>query len=170
MNPGSDEGTERATDVYKRVIDGVTDAADIGSGRASCRPDNARFYQSDTERREHQDHAHKKSEGNRVADRSQPGGADRAQCEIGGGKNQISQRQCAPESKTVGNCTTEDGQKPDQAAEKAGKARGAFGREVPCFMEIAGKRSECCVIGETLEKFADIGDPERPLENQCEFP
>ena len=46
---------------------------------------------------------------------------------------------------------------------------GAFRGEIECFVEIAREGGESGVIGEALEEFADVGDPEGTLEAGAYF-
>src|SRR5580692_1544393 len=59
VRPIGDEGAGGPADVHHRVVDGVTQGADIFLGSAGGGADHAWFYKRDAQRRKDQDDAHK---------------------------------------------------------------------------------------------------------------
>src|SRR2546425_215232 len=58
----------------------------------------------------------------------------------------------------------ENCQKPNHSAENSGECAGLLGGKVQLFVEIVGEGGKCAVVGEALEDFRDVGDPEGTVE------
>src|SRR6267154_291379 len=66
-------------------------------------------------------------------------------------------------------CAAEDRHEPDHAAKDASQRACLFGGEIQLFVEIVGEGGESAVVGEALEDFGDVGDPEGALETGADF-
>src|ERR1700760_1097108 len=75
----------------------------------------------------------------------------------------------AAEAEAVCDRSTKNGKEPNHAAEDAGERAGLFGGEVEFFLKVDGERGEGAVVGEALENFGDVGDPEGALEAIADF-
>jgi hypothetical protein len=164
VDPGSDERPERTTDVHERVVDGVTDGADILFGGASGGTDDAGLDEGDADCGKHQDHSNKHDQRNCLADRGEPRGTERAEEEIGSCQNKISEGKGTTKTQAIGDGAAEDGEKPDQAAEEAGEIRSTLRRKRERLMKIASERGESGIVGKTFKEFRNVGDPEGTLE------
>jgi hypothetical protein len=169
VHPGGDKRTERAADVHQGVVDRIADGTDIFPGSARGRAHDARFDERDADGRKHEDNGDKRDERNRIPNGSEPRRPDGAEKKIGPRKNEISKRKRAAKAQAVGDGTAENGEEPDQTPEQTGEISSAFGWETQRFVEIAGERGESRVVGEPLEEFTDIGDPEGPLKAVADF-
>src|SRR5207245_11685181 len=160
----SDIRAGSAADVHHGVVNGVADGADIFLGSASRRSHDARFDERNPQRRQNQDETDKNRRWNGGPHRSKPRRAQRPQQKVGGCEDEIGERKGAAKTKLVGNCAAKDGEEPNHAAENAGECTGLLGGEIQLLVKIVGERSESAVVREALEDFADVGDPEGPLE------
>ena len=61
------------------------------------------------------------------------------------------------------------GQKPDDEAEGADEPAGEFAREVELFVEVNREDGGGAVVGDALEDFREVGDPEGGLEAFANF-
>src|SRR4051812_36690254 len=117
---GSNVGSSGGSDVYERVVDGVSDGANVFFRRTSGGSDHARFYECDAERRQQQYDRGKWHERNRMPNTCHPRSSERAHQEIRAGENEIRKRQSATKAHAIGNGATEDGEKPDGSPEESG--------------------------------------------------
>jgi len=169
VRPIRDEGAGGAADVHHGVVDGVAEGANIWLGSPSGGADDAWFYKRNAERWKNQDDADEDAERNRSTNRREPGRADRTDQEIRRSQDEISHRESAAKAELVRDGSTKNRQEPDHASEEAGERAGLLGGEVQFFLEVDGQRGERAVVGEALEDFADVGDPERTLEASSNF-
>src|SRR5579863_2519597 len=130
VRPAGDVRPGGAADVDHGVVNRIADAADIGLGGARGGADDGGLDHGNAERGENEDDADEETERDGVADWREPGSGDGADEEVGGGKNQIGDRKRATEAKTVGDSSTENGEKPNHAAKDAGERAGLFGGEI----------------------------------------
>ena len=163
--PAGNQRTERASDVYQRVIDGITDRANILLRCSSRGANNARFHERDAECRQDQNKGNQWDQRNGVADRREPRRAQRSQQEISSTEDEVSDRKCAAKAESIRHRAANDSKKPDPAAEHSGKAAGLLHVEVQSLVQVAREHGEYRVVGKPLEKLADIGDPEWALES-----
>jgi hypothetical protein len=99
-----------------------------------------------------------------VAQRLHPRRGERAEQEISDGHDEVGGHEGAAESEAVGESAAENRKEPDDEAEGADEPAGEFAREVELFVEI--NREDCggAVVGDALEDFREVGDPEGGLE------
>ncbi len=126
--------------------------------------DDAGFDDGDAQRRQRQHKRRQHDQRHGIADRRHPRCAQRSQQEVGAAEDKICNRERAPESHAIGKRAAEDREKPDEAAEKSGKRAGSLGGEAQGLVQVTRERGERRVVGEPLEEFADVGDPEGPFE------
>src|SRR5580704_17757800 len=169
VGPAGDVRSGRAADVDHGVVNRIADAADVFFGGARGGADDGGLDHGDAERGKNEDDADEEAERDGVANGREPGSGDGADEEVGSSENQIGDRERATEAETVGDCSTENGEKPNHAAENAGERAGLLGGEIEFFLEVDGEGREGAVVGEALEDFGDVGDPEGALEAVADF-
>ena len=154
----------RSADIYQRVIDGVSDRADVFLRGACGGPDDAGLYQRNSQRRESQHKSDQHNQRHRIAHWGEPRRSQRSQQEVGAGQDQISQRKRTAEAHAVGESSAEHRQKPYQPTEESGERAGLLGGKLKDFMQIARQRGERRIIRKALEQLANVSDPERTFE------
>ena len=169
MRPGGNVGAGGAADVHHGVVDGITDGADIFLGSSRRCSHHAGFDHRNAERRQNQNEAHENHGRNGGPYRGEPRRADGAEQKIGGREDQVGQRESAAKTEAVGDGAAENREKPDHAAEDSGEGASLLGGEIQLFVEIVGEGGESAVVGEALEDFRDVGDPEGALEAGADF-
>src|SRR5439155_16705424 len=78
-------------------------------------------------------------------------------------------RERAAESEAVGDRAAENREEPNHAAKDSCERASLLGGEIQLFVEIVGESGECAVVGEALEDFRDVGDPEGTVEAGAYF-
>ena len=104
-----------------------------------------------------------------VAYRGKPGRAQRPEEKIGSAQDEVGERKRATKPEPVRDCATHDGQEPYPAAKHSCEAAGAFDVKMQSLVQVAGEHGENCVVGQPLEKLADVGYPEWPFESGTDF-
>ena len=165
VRPIGDHRAEGAANIDHGVVNGIADGTNVFLGRARGGADHTGFDQSDAERRQKEHDANEYSERHGIADRAEPRRADGAEKEICAAQDEVGEGKSAPKAEPVRDGAAEDGKKPDGTSKNAGQGAGLLGGEVELFMEIQGERGKGAVVGEALEDFADVGDPEGGLES-----
>jgi len=89
--------------------------------------------------------------------------------EISDGENQVRERKRAAESQLIRDGPAKNREEPHHAPEDSREGAGLLCGETQLSLQIERQRGERAVIGEALEDFADVGDPERPLEAVANF-
>src|SRR5260370_457464 len=164
VDQSGEPGSERAADVRQSVVEGVPDGADILLGGPRGRANNARLHQRDPQGRQNQKNRRENSQRQKASYRREPRRSDRTKQEVRACEDQVGEGESTSKAEPAGDGSPEDSQEPYQAAKEPGQTRGALRREVEDFVKVADQRSEHVVVGETLEEFGDIGDPEGALE------
>src|SRR6266852_5016665 len=169
VRPTGDVRTGGPADIDHGVVNGIADRADVFLGGARRGADDARFDERDAEGRENQDEADEEAERDGIANRRKPGRSDGTDEKVGGGEDEIGERQSAAKTELVCNCAAENGEEPDHAAENAGERSGLLGGKVQLSLQVEGERRKRAIVGEALEDLGDVGNPEGALEPVADF-
>ncbi len=164
MHVRGDQRSEEAADVHQRVVNRVADGANVFLRRARSSADHAWLDQRDAQRRQCENKGRYDHQRQAFANGLHPRRAQRAQQKIRAAEDEVGHRERAAEAHAVGQRASEDGEKPDQAAEEAGERRGLLDGKAQGLVQIARQRGEGRIVREALEELADVGDPEGPLE------
>ncbi len=169
VRPIGDHWADRAADIDHRVVDGISDGADVFFGSARGSAHHTGLDESDSERWQKEHDADEQSQRHRVANRAQPRRADRTEEEVRTAQDEVSEGKGAAKSEPVCDSAAEDGEEPDGSSKKPGEGTGLLGGEIEFLVEIQSERGKGTVVREALENFADVSDPEGALEAIADF-
>ena len=120
-------------------------------------------------RRNHQDNQDEPFIAERLPQRLHPRRTERAEEEVSYGHHEVGEHQRAAEAEAVGESAAENREKPHDEAESASEPASEFVGEVQLLVEVNREDGGGAVVGDALEDFREVGDPEGGLEAFANF-